>query len=320
MANVKKAILKKKIEGVLYDLLVKTSADLVQYDESSTVAEKLSTALSDIADLKGGGSGSIDEKIAEAIKGKADKSEVISAIVNATTDGAITITKGEDTSDLSLRGVVTKPTWDEDQRKLTLPYLDSKDGTPKKVEMTLGKDMVVKEGRYEEASQELVLVLTDDSEVKIPAGALVDIYTGKESNSTNVTVSEDNEISVDVKISSKENNAVSVETENPGLYVKDLSPDIATLTANLGNKVDKDGNKQLSEENFTSDLKRKLEGLSNFDIGSVTTDNLQEGTTNKYMTAAEKTKLAGVGRIIMQKAEPEDLDEKDLFLQDITEV
>lgn len=41
MANMKQVLLKKKIEGVVYDLYVKTSAALVQYDETTTVATKV---------------------------------------------------------------------------------------------------------------------------------------------------------------------------------------------------------------------------------------------------------------------------------------
>ena len=44
MANVKNVILKKKIEGVIYDLLVKTNANLVEVEEGKTLA----TALTEI--------------------------------------------------------------------------------------------------------------------------------------------------------------------------------------------------------------------------------------------------------------------------------
>ena len=38
---IKKTILKKKIEGIVYDIYTKTSADMVTYDDASTVAQKI---------------------------------------------------------------------------------------------------------------------------------------------------------------------------------------------------------------------------------------------------------------------------------------
>lgn len=48
MPNVKKAILQKKIEGVIYDLMIKTSADNVYVDDTTTLAAKLSEMLTEI--------------------------------------------------------------------------------------------------------------------------------------------------------------------------------------------------------------------------------------------------------------------------------
>ena len=47
----KKAILQAKIEGVLTDLMPKTSAENVMYDETTTVAAKLAAVLADVAAL-----------------------------------------------------------------------------------------------------------------------------------------------------------------------------------------------------------------------------------------------------------------------------
>lgn len=69
--NMKQVLLKKKIEGVIYDLYVKTSAALVQYDETTTVAAKVAAveavanqAKADLATLMGAdGSTSISAMI-----------------------------------------------------------------------------------------------------------------------------------------------------------------------------------------------------------------------------------------------------------------
>ncbi len=75
MANMKQVLLKKKIEGVVYDLYVKTSAALVQYDETTTVATKVAAveavanqAKADLATLMGAdGSKSISAMIDEKV-------------------------------------------------------------------------------------------------------------------------------------------------------------------------------------------------------------------------------------------------------------
>ena len=73
--NMKQVLLKKKIEGVIYDLYVKTSAALVQYDENTTVAAKVASveavanqAKADLATLMGAdGSTSISAMIDEKV-------------------------------------------------------------------------------------------------------------------------------------------------------------------------------------------------------------------------------------------------------------
>ena len=73
--NMKQVLLKKKIEGVIYDLYVKTSAALVQYDENTTVAAKVAAveavankAKADLATLMGSeGSKSIASMIDEKV-------------------------------------------------------------------------------------------------------------------------------------------------------------------------------------------------------------------------------------------------------------
>ena len=62
---IKKTILKKKIEGVVYDIYAKTSADLVTYDETSTVAQKIAAILTTLEDMKSG-ENSVDSKISKA--------------------------------------------------------------------------------------------------------------------------------------------------------------------------------------------------------------------------------------------------------------
>ena len=113
-------------------------------------------------------------------------------------------------------GSVKNPEYDAETRKITLPILQA-DGTTQDLEINLGKDMVVKSGSYNRETNEIVLVLTDDSEVKIPAAALVDVYTGGTTNTVTVSTSEDNVITATVKLSTVEGNLV--KSDENGLYV-----------------------------------------------------------------------------------------------------
>lgn len=113
-------------------------------------------------------------------------------------------------------GSVKNPEYDQETRKITLPILQA-DGTTQALEINLGKDMVVKTGSFDKATQEIVLVLTDDSKVKIPAASLVDIYTGGATATIAVSVSDGNVITAEVKLSTVEKNILKKD-EN-GLYV-----------------------------------------------------------------------------------------------------
>lgn len=113
-------------------------------------------------------------------------------------------------------GSVKNPEYDQETRKITLPILQT-DGTTQALEINLGKDMVVKTGSFNKATQEIVLVLTDDSEVKIPAASLVDVYTGGATATIAVSVSDGNVITAEVKLSTVEKNILKKD-EN-GLYV-----------------------------------------------------------------------------------------------------
>lgn len=301
MGNVKNVILKKKIGGVLYDLLVKTSAGQVEY-EDGTVASKLAEALSAIAVLNGSDEGSVAKQIKDATAGLANASDVVSAIVASATSGAITITKGGATSDVTLKGVVTVPTYDADSRTLTMPYVDT-DGTSKSVVMALGKDMVVKSGIYDTSSKKIILTLTDGSTVEIPASALVDVYTGETTNSISVSVSSDNKISADVRVSAKTGNTVQVITDEgeEGIYVPTQTFDDTEIQTALANKVDKVTGKGLSTNDYTTEEKTKLAGLSNYD------------DTALVASVNEKA------RVIVSDTEPTDLTENDLWAQEITE-
>ena len=113
-------------------------------------------------------------------------------------------------------GSVKNPTYEAETRKITLPILQA-NGTTSNLEINLGKDMVVKSGSYKADTQEIVLVLTDDSEVKIPASSLVDVYTGGDTATISVSVSDDNVITATAKLSTVAKNIL--KSDENGLYV-----------------------------------------------------------------------------------------------------
>ena len=134
-------------------------------------------------------------------------------------NGELSVTKDGETSTIPLNGMTYAPTYDETTRKLTIPIVGSS-----ALEINFAKDTAVTAGKYNEDTNEIWLTLaedktyTDESKlIKIPAQGLIDIYTGKETNTTTTTVSETNEISVDVKISAESGNSLSVKSD--GLYV-----------------------------------------------------------------------------------------------------
>ena len=335
--STKNVILKKKIESEIYDLLPKTSAEQVTYGDS-TVAVKLAAALADIATLtEGSGSGSISEQITAAVAGKANASDVVTAIVASATNGAITVTKGETSSDVKLKGISKIPTWDGTARKLTIPYIDAS-GTDKSLEVNIGKDMVVKEeSHYDTETEELVLVLTDDSEVKIPVGALVDIYTGGTTNTVEVNVSDQNVVTANVRISAKSGNQLSAVSDSgsEGLFVPAPTVDAAlngtsvnavqnkVINAALANKVDKDGSKVLSTNDFTNAYKTQVD-TNKSDIATLKTnlDNKvsKDGSkvlTDVNFTTAYETKVKASARVLLNSTQPSDLTENDLWLQEV---
>ena len=134
-------------------------------------------------------------------------------------DGELSVTKDGVDSTIPLNGMVYTPSYDEITRKLTIPIVGSS-----ALEINFAKDTAVTAGKYNEDTNEIWLTLaedktyTDESKlIKIPAQGLIDIYTGKATSTATTTVSDTNEISVDVKISAESGNSLSVKSD--GLYV-----------------------------------------------------------------------------------------------------
>ena len=138
-----------------------------------------------------------------------------------------------------LNGVVSAPTYDSEQRKITLPVFGGD-----ALEINLGKDLVVKSGSLSPNKQNIILILTNDDQITIPVGSLIDIYTGMATSTASVNVSDDNKISVTVKVSATENNAITLEED--GLYVslpdaytkEEVDQKVQTINQTIQNHID----------------------------------------------------------------------------------
>lgn len=143
--------------------------------------------------------------------------------------------KGGSGTGMQLTGVAHDPTWDAERRIITIP---TQGGSA--LEINLGKDSVVTDGRYDGTTKEIILTLSSGGEVKIPVGSLIDIYVGLATSTTDTTVDDQNQIKVNVKVSAKANNQIVIEDDGlyvpfPDAYTKaEVDSKINTLT----NKVD----------------------------------------------------------------------------------
>lgn len=154
---------------------------------------------------------------------------------------------------------------------LTFNY---RNGTQKTFDLPI--EMTVKDGRYDEETKELVLVLVSDQEIRIPAAGLIKVYIGKESTTTTVSINErTGEISVDVKQGSITKDHLDTELQTELNKLTDL-PDNANETFATKEELAKSG-ARVVPVNFinTTYAERNtqvLEALSDI----TTVDKLQE--------------------------------------------
>ena len=207
-----------------------------------------------------------------------ENATVITGIVTGSDFGTLVVTQGTEETPVSvnLDGVVLNPTYKADTRTITLPVLgaDKED-----IVINLGKDMVVKSGSYDAATGDLVLVLTDDSEVKIPVGDLVDTYNPSSDKSGAVQIEISNhEIKGTVLV---DNSTVKINTD--GKLIADFST-LVTKTAfeALEKRV------AANEADITT-LKTNVSNNAK-DIENIKTDYLTKtDASNTYVTKADFT-------------------------------
>lgn len=189
-----------------------------------------------------------------------------------------TVKNGEEQS-VAIDGFVTGASYDGGSGKLTFTVEGGE-----AIEINLPKENFVKSGRYDTETKEIVLVLQDDTEVKIPAAELVDTYTGIETDTASVTVSESNQISANVKVSAEGGNALQKKSD--GLFV---------APTDISNKMDKVAGERANEilvstEDGSAALSGKVVG------GSTLSESPNENTLATEM-AVEAIRAALQGNV-----------------------
>lgn len=226
---VKKSNLEGKIwTGKIWQTIIQPVVELIEDDK---IAEGVATAEAVKAYVIKKFAEQVEDKFVEDITYDKDSKE-------------LKYTKGDGEETVAIEGFVTNASYDAGI--LTFNVQGSRD-----IKINLPKDNFVESGKYDADAGEIVLTLVDGSEVRIPATDLVDIYTGEETKSAEVNVSEDNVITVDIKVSSESDNALSIKDD--GLFVEHTD---------ITGKIDKvDDNKEDEILVATADGNAKASGL-----------------------------------------------------------
>lgn len=221
--------------------------------------------------------------VMEQLETFATSDNVVSKVEKGSTAGTISITKGtsEDAQaeTVVVPGVVVSPTYDAEKREIKLPVSDGET-----LVITLGKDIFIdstKDNKYNAETGNIELYLNDGTSIVIPVADLVDVYTGVESSTAKISVSDTNQIQVTVKLSTKEGNALVIDEETEGgqgLYL-DLSPYMRTATY--------EADKQTIDQNITN-LQQAVQDLDDA-VDKLNGDATTEGSVAYQIAAAAKT-------------------------------
>lgn len=129
-------------------------------------------------------------------------------------NGSIQVTKDGNTTSTQLAGIAHNVTYNTQTQVLTIPMF----GSSNDLEISFTQLSTISGGAYNPDTQNIELTLANGTTIEIPIGSLIDVYTGLATSTATVTVSQDNKISVDVRVSATANNAITIEQD--GLYVQ----------------------------------------------------------------------------------------------------
>lgn len=152
--------------------------------------------------------------------------------------------------------------------------------------------------------------LIETSDGKTVAAVLTELITGLASKATKADI--DNRINSIIAGAPEAFDTLKEIAD----YISSHEEVYVALNAAVGNKVDKVSGKGLSSNDFTDELKTKLEGLKN--ITSLSADKVTETSSKKFVSSAEKTKIANSARVLVGTTQPSDLTDKDIWFEEIS--
>ena len=264
----------------------------------------------------------IDEKVKSISYTKEEVDSMITPHTNAYTKEesdakyatkATTYTKEETYSKQEVDVLVSNPIdaytkQESDSKYATIETVNNK------VDKVVGKQLSTEDYTTEEKEKLAGLSNYDDTNITQKLNEKVDKITGKGLSTEDYTTSEKTKLGTieegaqvnTVTSVAGRTGAVTLTKTDIGLDNVDNTSDddkpisTATQTA-LDSKVDKVEGKGLSQENFTTELKSKLDGLSNYDDSTITealsnkVDKISgKGLSTNDYTTEEKTKLEGI--------------------------
>lgn len=165
-------------------------------------------------------------------------------------DGNLNVKINEQVAKTLVDGLISSFTFDGNTGDIVIGLKGNKS-----LSVNIGKDNFVSSGYYDSTTNDIVLVMTNGSEIRIPASGLINTYVGGETNSIKVDI-DGYTVYADVKISKNVDNCIIEKSD--GLYVAptDLS-EYKTKTENdnlyLG-KTQKAVNSSLLDGKTESDL------------------------------------------------------------------
>lgn len=191
-----------------------------------TVIQPVATSLSDSATENKAVSGEavkayVTEKLTTAITGK-----FVDGITYDKATKELSYTKNGTATKVGIEGFVTGASYDGGSGKLSFTVQGGE-----AIDINLPKDNFVKSGLYNKVSKEIVLTLVDGSEVKIPAGDLVDINEFQSTETVELTSSPEGVVSANVKISATEGNQITKNADGLFVAATDISGKLDKVTA-----------------------------------------------------------------------------------------
>lgn len=167
-------------------------------------------------------------------------------------------------NDISSKADPTKfdLTYDVDNGVVNLTYNNEVIGT-----VDFGEKLVLESATYDKNTKSIILKFTSGDIITIPVSDLSDIYKGGTTETTTVTMTDENEIKVEI------NEAYKVKKSD------------------VDNKVDKVTGKQLSTNDFTNELKTKLDGISEGANKVIVDSELSSTSTNPVQNKVIKSAL-----------------------------